>query len=261
MARLKVKGLMKIFLLTALVTLSPATFANKLHVYAAASMTNAVDALTMEFKQNSHYDVSTVYGGSSSIARQVSLGAPADIFISANTHWVDYLVETGVVSEDRIVDIARNHLVLVTNKSHQITDNFDITSQQEWLDILGDGRLAVGTVTSVPVGIYSKQSLESLGVWPVVRSKLAPVSNVRQVLALVERNEVPLGVVYQTDAIASHQVKVVAEFPDNSHEPIVYPMVALNREPHSEAFSAFVQSNKGQEILKHFGFVVGKSVQ
>ncbi|MCY9853803.1 molybdate ABC transporter substrate-binding protein [Vibrio mediterranei] len=245
---------MKKLLILLFVTLSPETLAATLNIYAASSMTNAVDELASEFNQQSNVDVVKIYGGSSSIARQIYQGAPADLFISANVKWVDYLIKKGTVEAENVSNIAQNRLVLIKNNAVTHKSAFVFDSAKSWDQWLNGERLAIGTVSSVPAGIYAKQSLESLNVWASVRSHLAPVNNVRQVLALVERNEAPLGIVYKTDAMASDSVDVIGAFPDTTHDPIIYPLVKLNSRHETQEFVEFIQSQSGQQILAKYGF-------
>lgn len=244
----------KLLLVYFLVTLSQVVMAEKLKVYAASSMTNAVGELIDTFSKNSGIKVVSVFGGSSSIARQIEHGAPVDVFISANTLWVDYLIEQKVINEASRTNIASNRLVVIQNKTLEAGEGFELENDSEWLRLLNEGRLAIGNTQSVPVGIYSKQVLENLEVWNSVLTSLAPVNNVRQVLALVERGETPLGIVYKTDALQSDKVRVIAEVDSSLHQQIVYPMVIVKPSKASVGFSAFVKSPQGKAILQHYGF-------
>jgi molybdate transport system substrate-binding protein len=172
--------------------------------------------------------------------------------------WVDYLVSQKVISASDIQQIARNKLVLITSKSNGEETSFDISKQSDWQQHLTDERLAIGQVNAVPAGIYAKQALESLGLWPTVRSQLAPVNNVRQVLALVDRKEAPLGIVYSSDLMISDGVTKLADFPDSSHDPIDYPLVTLNHNKQTKQFAEFVASEQGQTILRQHGFITDK---
>ncbi|MGF1776782.1 molybdate ABC transporter substrate-binding protein [Vibrio nomapromontoriensis] len=245
---------MKRLLILIVVTLSPTVFAEKLTVYAASSMTNAVNALAQGYTQQSGVDVTTVFGGSSSLARQVSQGAPADVFISANERWVGYLIEQGITSAEATSVIASNQLVVVSRTKSKPNVNFEVSDGQSWQQALNGGRLAIGIPASVPAGIYAKQSLVSVGAWEQVKHQLAPLSNVRQVLAMVERGETPLGIVYKTDALLSPEIEVLATFDSNTHEAIVYPLVQLSQSEPSQQFVEYVLSNEGQQLLQTYGF-------
>ncbi len=141
-------------------------------------------------------------------------------------------------------------------KNNKVEDKpFELNAKESWIQWLDDNRLAIGAVSSVPAGIYAKQSLESLGVWSSVKTHLAPVNNVRQVLALVERNEAPLGIVYRTDALASQDVDIIEAFPESTHDPIIYPLVKLTQREEVNMFAEFVHSQSGQSVLAKFGFL------
>ncbi|GAL18279.1 molybdenum ABC transporter periplasmic molybdenum-binding protein ModA [Vibrio maritimus] len=250
---------MRYLLLVMMVTLSHNSLAKTLTVFAASSMTNAVNEIAEEFEKQENIEIRTVFAGSSSLARQILTGAPADIFISANTRWMDYLQTKGAVEASNVHVVAHNELALITSKplKHEQleADSFDLSSSAQWRSLLKDNRLAIGQTDAVPVGIYTKQALESLGIWSDVRKQLAPVNNVRQVLALVDRQEAPLGVVYRSDVLASDGVTILAVFPASSHDSIDYPMANLNGSPESILFAQFVRSEKGQAILRHYGFI------
>ncbi|MFA0439529.1 molybdate ABC transporter substrate-binding protein [Vibrio sp. 10N.286.49.C2] len=237
-----------------LVTLSQSVHAEKLTIYAASSMTNAIDALAVEYEKVHDVDVIKVFGGSASIARQIYRGAPADVYISANAKWVDYLLEQGVASSDDTHVIAKNQLVVVANTAQQKSSPLMVSSFESWQKSLGSGRLAIGIPESVPVGAYAQQALTSQGVWQKLKTKTAPLSNVRQVLAMVERGETPLGIVYKTDALLSSDVNVVARFGDDTHDPIVYPLVNVTKTKQAESFVEFILSRSGQTILQSYGF-------
>ena len=171
-----------------------------------------------------------------------------------NIKWLNYLVKQQVISGDAVTSVAVNQLVVVTPVDQKGT--LKVNDSDSWLNYLQGQRIAIGQTNAVPAGIYAKQSLESLSVWPQLQGALAPTNNVRIALTLVERKEVPLGIVYKTDAMMSSGVKVVAELPESSHDAIIYPMAQLNAKPQTKQFSAFVQSQRGQQILKSYGFAV-----
>jgi molybdate transport system substrate-binding protein len=230
----------------------------RLTVFAASSMTNAVNELAQSFERKYGIEVRAVYAGSSSLARQIQREAPADVFISANVRWVDYLASQEVISASDIQHIARNKLVLITSKSNRMETPFDLSQPRDWQRYLTDERLAIGQVNAVPAGIYAKQALEKFGVWPTVRKQLAPVNNVRQVLALVDRQEVPLGIVYSSDLTVGDGVTELAVFPTSSHDAIDYPLVILNQNQQTKQFADFAVSEQGQAILRQHGFITDK---
>lgn len=238
-----------------LLMISVSTYAeDKLRIYAASSMTNAVNELVNEFEKQHDVSTTTVFAGTSSLARQIEQGAPVDLFIAANTKWMDYLVKQKVIQGDAVTRVARNQLVVVAPIGQKGT--LDIKDSQSWLNYLQGQRLAIGQTNAVPAGIYAKQSLEHLSVWPQLKRLIAPTNNVRIALALVERSEVPLGIVYKTDALMSSGVKVLATLPHTSHSPIVYPMAQLNTKPQTDQFVQFIESDKAQQIMQSFGFEI-----
>ncbi|MBD0787169.1 molybdate ABC transporter substrate-binding protein [Vibrio sp. Y2-5] len=222
-------------------------------IYAASSMTNAVGDLVDAYKQQYDSDVVTVFGGSSSLARQIESGAPADVFLSANEKWVSYLINNKLVESDKVSLIAGNQLVLIKPVSSP-TQSFELGQIEEWARVLEDSRIAVGNTDSVPVGIYAKEALSNLGVWSDVRSKLAQTNNVRSALALVERGESALGIVYRTDALLSEKVTIVQVFESSLHGTIHYPLVQLNDKLSSKQLVDFIQSDEAKTILNKYGF-------
>ncbi|APU76092.1 molybdate ABC transporter substrate-binding protein [Vibrio parahaemolyticus] len=227
--------------------------ATDLKVYAASSMTNAIDEIAQYFKEKYDVTVTPVYGGSSSIARQIINGAPADVFISANTKWMDYLVDEGVIDSDNVTNLVRNSLVLIAPQSSSIAV-FNFADAKAWEAALNGSRLALGNPTSVPAGMYAKESLTTLGVWKEIQTKVAPAKNVRLALALVERGEAPLGVVYKTDAQLTSKVKIVGEFASDTHAAIVYPAAVVNDSTESRQFFQYLKSEDAKRVFAHYGF-------
>ncbi|EGQ9190630.1 molybdate ABC transporter substrate-binding protein [Vibrio parahaemolyticus] len=227
--------------------------ATDLKVYAASSMTNAIDEIAQDFKEKYDVTVTPVYGGSSSIARQIINGAPADVFISANTKWMDYLVDEGVIDSDNVTNLVRNSLVLIAPQSSSLAV-FNFADANAWEAALNGSRLALGNPTSVPAGMYAKESLTTLGVWKEIQTKVAPAKNVRLALALVERGEAPLGVVYKTDAQLTSKVKIVGEFVSDTHAAIVYPAAVVNDSTESRQFFQYLKSEDAKRVFAHYGF-------
>ncbi|EJG1746832.1 molybdate ABC transporter substrate-binding protein [Vibrio parahaemolyticus] len=227
--------------------------ATDLKVYAASSMTNAIDEIAQDFKEKYDVTVTPVYGGSSSIARQIINGAPADVFISANTKWMDYLVDEGVIDGDNVTNLVRNSLVLIAPQSSSLAV-FNFADANAWEAALNGSRLALGNPTSVPAGMYAKKSLTTLGVWKEIQTKVAPAKNVRLALALVERGEAPLGVVYKTDAQLTSKVKIVGEFASDTHAAIVYPAAVVNDSTESRQFFQYLKSEDAKRVFAHYGF-------
>lgn len=231
---------------------SYSTFADSLRVYAASSMTNVVTEIADTFEEEYGIKVFTVFGGSASLARQIEYGAPADVFISANSKWMDYLVDQGVAHGDAVTEIIANELVVIT--SGKANTQLDLYSADSWLNNLQGGRLAIGQTNAVPAGIYAKQSLSNIGVWTSIKDRLAQTNNVRTALTLVERGETQLGIVYRTDALQSSEVKVLQQLPKQSHSKIVYPMALLNDRQQIQLFANFLLSAEVKAIFANFGF-------
>ncbi|HDM8142056.1 TPA: molybdate ABC transporter substrate-binding protein [Vibrio harveyi] len=232
---------------------SAANAATELKVYAASSMTNAVNDIAKQFETKYDVTVTPVYGGSSSIARQILNGAPADIFISANTKWMDYLVKSKAVRNDSVTNLVRNSLVLIAPKASTI-EPFDFSDANAWNQALEGNRLALGNPVSVPAGMYAKESLTNLGVWKKLERQIAPAKNVRLALALVERGEAPLGVVYKTDALLTDKAKVVGEFANDTHADIIYPAAIVKDSTQSEQFFEYLKSDDAKKVFAQYGF-------
>src|SRR5205085_2406876 len=198
--------------------------------------------------------VVTSYAASSALARQIEQGAPADVFASADLDWMDYAAQKKTIREDTRVNLLGNRLVLIAPKDSKITD-VTIGPGLDLGGLIGDRRIATGEVSSVPVGRYAKGALEKLGIWPSVEKKFAMADNVRAALALVARGEAVLGIVYQTDAKAEPNVKIVGAFPADSHPPIVYPVAAtVNAKPETAAYLAFLRSASAKAVFEQYGF-------
>ena len=223
-------------------------------VFAAASLTNALNDIGAEWQKAGHPKPSLAYGSSSTLAKQVEAGAPADIFASADLTWMDYLDQRGWIAANTRVNLLGNDLVLIVPKGKrfpvQMKKDFDIADAF-------DGKLCTGEPGVVPVGIYAKQSLESLGWWSSLQGRIVGTDDVRTALAFVERGECPLGIVYATDAKISDKVEVLDRFPDSSHKPIVYPFAAVkNARAETKAFMRFVEiSPVAAGIFERYGFV------
>jgi molybdate transport system substrate-binding protein len=225
-------------------------------VFAAASLKNALDDVAARYEAATGKPVAVSYAASSALARQIEQGAPADIFISADLDWMDYLQGKDLVQPQTRVSLLGNRIVLVAPADSAV--DIDIVEGFPLADLLGDGRLAMGDPAAVPAGKYGKAALERLGVWQTVEAKIAPAENVRAALALVARGEAPLGIVYRTDAVAEKGVKVVGTFPEETHPPIVYPvaLVASSTSPHAAAFLAFLRSAKARGAFEGQGFTM-----
>ena len=230
-----------------------AAAAETLTVFAAASLKNAVDEIATRWSDATGERLALSYAGSSTLARQIEAGAPADIFLSADVRWMDYLAERDLLLPGSRFDLVGNTLVLVAHGADaapvEIVPGFDLAGH------VGRGRLAMALVEAVPAGVYGKAALEALGVWDDVAPKVVQADNVRAALAFVATGEAPLGIVYTTDALADERVSVVGTFPAGTHPPIVYQAAALaDSDQHVEPFLRFFQSDAAQEIFERHGF-------
>jgi molybdate transport system substrate-binding protein len=225
-------------------------------VFAAASMKTALDAIASDFAKKTGAAPKISYGSSAVLAKQIEQGAPADVFISADLKWMDYLDKVKLLKAKTRRNLLGNALVLIapgdSTSALKIANGFPLAAE------LGDGKLAVCTVSSCPAGIYGEEALEKLGVWDAVQPKLAQAANVRDALMLVARGEAKFGIVYATDAKAEPKVKVIDTFPEASHAPIVYPIALLANSTNAEAaaFVAFMTSQASVKILTDQGFKV-----
>jgi molybdate transport system substrate-binding protein len=225
-------------------------------VFAAASMKNALDDVNETFTTRTGIKVAASYDASSALMKQIDGGAPADAFVSADLKWLDYGVEQKVVNESTRINLLGNVLVLIAGKESKI-DHIDIEPGFDLAKLADDGRIATGDVNEVPVGLYAKAELERLGVWPSVASKIAMMVNVRAALNCTARRDVPLGIVYATDAKIEPGLKVVGVFPANPDDPIVYPVAAtVNAKPGTTQYLAFLRSAEAKSIFEGYGFSV-----
>lgn len=225
-------------------------------VYAAASMKEALDELAKHFEAQGGGRVVVSYAASSALARQVEKGAPADLFVSADLDWMDYLAARKLIRAESRVDLAANRLVLIAPVASKAA--LVIGPQFPLAAALGEGRLALADPASVPAGKYGKAALEALGVWDSVSARTARAENVRAALALVARGEAPLGIVYATDAIAERKVRVVGEFAANLHPPIVYPaaIIANSKSAAAAPLLRFLRSTQARAVWRRHGFTV-----
>jgi len=226
-------------------------------VFAAASLTDALHTLGRQWQVAGHPAPRFAFAASSTLARQIEQGAPAALFFSADARWMDELAARGLLAPDTRRDLLHNELVLVVPADHPIhvtlAPGFDLAG------LLGPGgRLAIGDPGFVPAGLYAREALGSLGLWPQVAQRLAPAADVRGALLLVARGEAPAGIVYATDAAIEPGVVRAAVFPPGSHAPIIYP-VALLRDgdtPQARDFLAFLESAAARAVFTRLGFGV-----
>jgi molybdate transport system substrate-binding protein len=222
-------------------------------VFGAASLTNVLQELGDGYTRESGTPIQFSFAASSTLAREIENGAPADVFFSADQEWMDYLAQRNLIEVQSRHDVVGNRLVLIAPADSRI--ELRIAPHFALAASLGKGRLATGDPDSVPVGRYAKEALTRLGVWADVSDRLVRADSVRSALAFVDRGEAPLGVVYETDALIDRRVRIVDVFPADSHAPIVYP-IALTRSAKSDAagFIHFVRSPAGDLIFKAYGF-------
>ncbi|EEP90740.1 molybdate ABC transporter substrate-binding protein [Yersinia kristensenii] len=238
-----------------LAAFSSSAMAADITVFAAASLTNALQDISAQYKKEKQVDVVASYASSSTLARQIEQGAPADLFISADQQWMDYAIDKQQMVANTRYTLLGNELVLIAPKDSKI-DKVEIDKKTDWKKLLDGGRLAVGDPDHVPAGIYAKESLENLGAWSTLAPEMARANNVRSAMALVERAEAPLGIVYGSDAIASDKVKVVGVFPEASHKPVEYPMAIVkgHENPAVTAFYDYLKSPAAAVIFEKYGF-------
>ncbi|MFT3810588.1 MAG: molybdate ABC transporter substrate-binding protein [Micropepsaceae bacterium] len=232
---------------------SPAVAADGPIVFAAASLKGPLDEAAEAFRAGTGTAIVIAYAGSNALAKQIEEGAPAEVFISADTDWMDYLAGKSLIADDTRSDLLTNELALIapaeSAASLTIGEGFDLAGAA------GDGRIAVADPDAVPAGRYARQALTALKVWEAVEPKLARTENVRAALALVARGEAAFGIVYVTDAAAEPKVRTVGVFPAALHDTIVYP-AALTRtaSPEAAAFLAFLKGDAASAIFAKAGF-------
>lgn len=253
--RFGMRGLALLAAALALSLTAPAFAQQPVTVFAAASLKNALDAASEAWTVKSGVDASVSYAGSSALARQIEAGAPADIFISADLDWMDYLAERNLIDRESRSNLLGNRIVLIAaagTPAVDISRNFDLSA------LIGDGRLAMAAPDSVPAGRYGKAALERLGVWESVEQKIAGAENVRAALQYVSRGEAPYGIVYRTDAASDPGVAIVATFPEDSHPPIIYPIAQLQSadNPAAADYIAFLRSDEARRFFEAEGFTV-----
>jgi molybdate transport system substrate-binding protein len=225
-----------------------------LTVFAAASMKNALDDIDTAYSAKAGIKVVASYAASSMLAKQIDQGAPADIFLSADTDWMDYATKQKTINPETRSNLLGNSIVLIGPKDSKI-DKVAIEPGFDLAKLAGDGRIATGDVNSVPVGKYAKAALEKLGAWDAAGPKFAMAESVRAALTLVARGEAVLGIVYATDAKVEPEVKIIGTFPADSHPPIIYPVAATAAAGSAAAdYLAFLHSAAAKTIFEKYGF-------
>jgi molybdate transport system substrate-binding protein len=251
----RLAGLFAAFILLCGSISSPALAQDKnLTVFAAASMKNALDDVDAAYTAKTGVKVAASYAASSTLAKQIEQGAPADVFVSADTDWMDYAISKKNINEPTRVNLLGNSIVLIAPKDSKI-DNVTIAQGFDLAKLAGDGKIATGDVKSVPVGKYAQAALEKLGAWEAAAPKFAMAESVRAALALVARGEAVLGIVYSTDAKVEPGVKIVGTFPADSHPPIIYPVAATSTaKPDATDYLAFLKTSAAKTIFEKYGF-------
>jgi molybdate transport system substrate-binding protein len=223
-------------------------------VFAAASMTNVLEEFGTAFTQSTGTPVKFSFAASSVLARQIEAGGRADVFVSADQEWMDYLQARDLIDKASRRDLVGNRLVLIAPADSKLS--LKIAPRFALAAALGDGRLATGDPDTVPVGRYARTALTKLGVWDQVEARLVRAENVRSAMLFVARGEVPLGIVYSTDALVDTKVRVVDTFPEDTHAPITYPAAAVRgANPESAALLKFLSGSDAQTIWRKFGFI------
>jgi molybdate transport system substrate-binding protein len=226
-----------------------------LTVFAAASMRNALDDVNKAFTGKTGVKVTASYAASSALAKQIAQGAPADVYLSANIKWMDFLAGKKLLTPGTRINLLGNRLVLIAPKDSKL-EHVKIEKGFDIAKLAGDGRIAVADTRAVPAGLYAKAALTALGAWKAAAPKLAQAENVRATLAYVARGETPLGIVYATDAQIEPKVKVIGTFPAGSHPPITYPVavMAASKNAHDAAYLRFLQTPAAKAIFERDGF-------
>jgi molybdate transport system substrate-binding protein len=249
------RNLLLVFLVLAVeLAVAPVAGAVDVIVFAAASLKNGLDDASAAYEREAGVRALIAYAASPTLAKQIENGAPADLFISADLDWMDYLQKRNLVKAETRSTLLGNKLVLIASASS--TAKIEIEPGFALAGLLGKEYLAMADPSAVPAGKYGKAALEKLGVWASVADKVAPAEDVRSALLLVSRGEAPLGIVYATDAAADKGVRIVAAFPEASYPPIVYPAAQLAGSTSSAAgqFLDFLKSDRARPFFERQGF-------
>jgi molybdate transport system substrate-binding protein len=248
---------LQVLLLSLMATLAHAD--DKITIFAAASLTNALIEISVMYEKNQNeknhaVKIAHSFASSSSLAKQIENGAPADIFISADNKWMNYLQDKKLIAATSRKELLGNRLVLIAPKDKGFKVNFDPTFD---FAKAFDGKLCTGDIDAVPVGIYAKESLNKLAWWDAIKARIVGTQDVRAALVFVERGECTAGIVYETDAKISSKVEIVGVFPDETHSPIVYPIALVGNLPNKGSdYLSYLQSTEAADIFKKFGFSV-----
>ena len=235
--------------------LPPAQAQEDIVVFAAASLKDALDGIYAEWQKETGKKATISYAASSLLAKEIEQDAPAQIFISADLDWMDYVEQKKLIKPESRVNLLGNRIVLIARKDNAQTvesgQGFDLAK------LIGGGYLAMANVDSVPAGKYAKAALERLNVWSSVADKIGQSADVRAALLRVSRGQAPVGIVYQTDAAADQNVTIIGTFPENTHPPIIYPVALTNKAgPDAAALLAYITSAKARTLFDAQGFAV-----
>ena len=249
-------GIVIIHMVIAAFSAEPAESSEKILVFSAGSTINAINEIGELFNKQGNKKCVISSAASSTLAKQIAQGAPADVFISANSKWMDYLSQKDLIEPESRFNLLGNKLVLIAPIFNE--NRIEIRSGLNLAGYLEEERLAMGDPDHVPAGIYGRQALENLGIWEDVKDRIAPMKDVRAALVMVERNETPYGIVYSTDARISKKVCILGVFPETSHSPINYPVaiVAGKGSVATRHLIAFLQSPEAKAVFLKYGFTV-----
>jgi molybdate transport system substrate-binding protein len=233
---------------------APALGAEKVSVFAAASLKTALDDAAAAWQGKTGIEVQASYAASSALAKQIENGAPADVFASADLAWMSYLEGKGLIKAGSRINLLGNALVVVAKADSSLGSV--ALSRDGLMKALAGGRWTTGDVKAVPVGVYAKEALTTLGLWEALEPRLAPAENARAALAFVSRGEAPLGIVYESDVRADPGVKIVARIPGDSHQPIIYPfaLTATAKGKAPAQFLTFLASPEARPFFERQGF-------
>ena len=226
-------------------------------IFAAASTTNVIKEIAELYTEITGIPTQTSFAASSTLARQIENGAPADVYLSANIKWMNYLKQRKLVQAKSEVILFSNELVLISANKHALRSRLSRDSLSEIESILGNNFLAMANPSHTPVGLYAKESMKNLGFWDPLKDRIARTKDVRAALMLVERKETPLGIVYRTDAMISSKVQIIASLPKHSHAPVIYLGALCGHEikPAARQFLSFLTSEDAKTHYNQFGFI------
>jgi molybdate transport system substrate-binding protein len=237
--------------IVAVLSLATQAASAEITVYAAASLTNALGDIAEHYRQAFGMRIKLSFAASSALAKQIEQGAPADLFASADTKWMDYLEGKGKIDRDTRKNLLGNSLVLVAPRGTRLD-----VKMQKGFDFAGafSGKLCTGNTESVPVGAYAKEALGSLGWWDKIQYRIVGTEDVRAALTLVERGECDAGIVYATDAKQSKKADLIATFPEETHSAIVYPFALVTQSGEAKAFLRYLESEQSTRLFAAYGF-------